>query len=224
MRLRSWALVGVVFLACSGVGLFLFCKDKGAAGEEARPSGPVPKLTAEEANAPVQQQISSSAPPAAPPEISVAPEPGAPAPEDEAVGSVGIVGEILAEPGDDFPRIAKKLAAVVANPLVPIAEREEALSHALNLSVGSESEVLTPLVNNPAVTDELATTVLSEALNRPLGLQAELYLAALTARKSPAMQQMIRAHLAFLTDGVDLGPYPAPWAAALDKAKQSWAH
>ncbi|MEO0055483.1 MAG: hypothetical protein RLZZ50_1430, partial [Verrucomicrobiota bacterium] len=29
--------------------------------------------------------------------------------------------------------------------------------------------------------------------------------------------------LAFLTDGVDLGPYPTPWVAALNKAKQNWS-
>jgi hypothetical protein len=136
--------------------------------------------------------------------------------------AVPTVGDILAEPGDDYVKIAKKLAVLVANPEVALAEREEALAHAMNLSVGAEAEVLTPLVVDPKVPDALAETVLAEALNRPLGYQADLYLAALAARKSPEMQTKIREHLSFLTNGEDKGGDPAAWKPAIAAARPGW--
>lgn len=132
------------------------------------------------------------------------------------------VGDILAEPDEDYVRVAKKLSAIVLNPNAPIAEREEALAHALNLSAGNEAEVLTPLVKDKNLPDSLAETVLSEALNRPLAYQADLYLVALAARKSPEMQKTIREHLAFLTGGDDKGENPADWTEAIKAAKASW--
>lgn len=133
------------------------------------------------------------------------------------------VGDILAEADDDYVRVAKKLTAITLNPRAPMEAREEALAHALNLSAGNEAEVLTPLVKDPELPDSLAETILSEALNRPLAYQADLYLAALAARKSPDMQTKIREHLAFLTGGEDKGPNPADWAAPIKAAKASWA-
>lgn len=132
------------------------------------------------------------------------------------------VGDILAEPDDDYVRVAKKLIVITLDPRASMAEREEALAHALNLSAGNEAEVLTPLVKDANLPDELADTVLSEALNRPLSYQADLYLAALSARKSPEMQTKIREHLAFLVGDEDKGPNPADWAEAIKAAKASW--
>lgn len=131
-------------------------------------------------------------------------------------------GDILAEPDDDYVRVAKKLSALVLDPRASMEEREEALAHALNLSAGSEAEVLTPLVTNPALPDSLTETILGEALNRPLAYQADLYLAALAVRKSPEMQTLIREHLAFLTGGEDLGSDPKAWAEAIKTAKKEW--
>jgi hypothetical protein len=136
--------------------------------------------------------------------------------------SLPTVGEILAEPDENYVRVAKKLTAITLDPGAPMEEREEALAHALNLSAGNEAEVLTPLVKDPALPDALADTVLAEALNRPLSYQADLYLAALAARKSPEMQTKIREHLAFLTGGEDLGPDPAQWLPAIKAAKAEW--
>jgi hypothetical protein len=131
-------------------------------------------------------------------------------------------GDILAEPDEDYPRVARKLLALAMNPRAPMEEREEALAHALNLSAGNEAELLTPAIKNPALPDSFAETILAEALNRPLAYQADLYLAALAVRKSPEMQAMIREHLAFLTDGEDRGPNPADWEAEIKAAKASW--
>lgn len=132
------------------------------------------------------------------------------------------VGDILAEPDEDYVRVAKKLLAITLDKRAPMEEREEALAHALNLSAGNEAEVLTPLVKNPDLPDSFAETILSEALNRSLAYQADLYLTALEARQSPEMQKMIREHLAFLTGGEDKGPKPADWQAAIKAAKASW--
>ena len=144
-------------------------------------------------------------------------EPAAP-----AAPSKPTVGDILAEPDEDYVRVAKKLTAITLDPKAPMVEREEALAHALNLSAGNEAEVLTPLVKDPNLPDELADTILSEALNRPLSYQADLYLIALSARKSPEMQAKIREHLTFLVGGEDKGPNPADWADAIKAAKASW--
>ena len=132
------------------------------------------------------------------------------------------VEDILAEPDDDFVRVAKKLSALALDVRLPMSEREEALAHVLNLSAGNEAEVLTPLIRNPDLPDSLAETILSEALNLPLGFQADLYLAALAARKSPELHKTIRGHLTVLTDGTDRGPRPEDWQVAIKAAKASW--
>lgn len=132
------------------------------------------------------------------------------------------VGNILTEPDDDFLRVAKKLSELVLNARAPMAEREEALAHALNLSAGNETEVLTPLLKHPNLPDSFAETILSEALNRPLACQADLYLAALATRKTPELQKIIRGHLAFLAGGPDRGSRPEDWQEAIKAAKASW--
>lgn len=131
-------------------------------------------------------------------------------------------GDILADPDEDYVRVAKKLAVLVRDSRLPMADREEALAHTLNLSAGNEAEVLTPLVTDSSLPDSLAETILAEALNRPLAFQADLYLAALPKRKSPEMQKLIREHLAFLTSGEDLGDDPKNWIPALTLAKKDW--
>jgi len=131
--------------------------------------------------------------------------------------------DILAESGDDFVTIAKKLSAIVTDPKQPIEEREEALAHTLNLSAGSEAEVLIPLVKNPQLPDELTATILDEMHNRPLGFQADLYLAAFQVHKSAEIQAKIRNHLAFLTEGKDLGADPEAWKAAIEVSRKNWA-
>ena len=132
-------------------------------------------------------------------------------------------GDILAEPDDNYVRVAKKLSALVLDSRAPMENREEALAHALNLSAGNEAEVLTPLATNPELPDNLTETILAEALNRPLAYQAELYLAALSVKKSPEMQKLIRDHLAFLTGGEDLGSDPKAWVGPLNAAKSGWS-
>ena len=133
------------------------------------------------------------------------------------------VDEILAADNDDLPFVARQLASLAATPSLPQEERENALAHALNLAAGQEPKIIDPLVANDQVPDEMAEIILAEALNRSLNEQADLYLNALAHRKSEAMQALIRGHLAFLTDSADLGPDPAAWRAAIEKAKQSWA-
>lgn len=143
-------------------------------------------------------------------------------PPEPVASATPTAGEILAQPDEDLVRVAKKLSALVRDASAPMAEREEALAHTLNLSAGNEAEVLTPLVTDPALPDPFAETILAEALNRPLAYQADLYLAALAVRKSPEMQTLIREHLAFLTGGEDLGSNPQAWTVAIANAKKDW--
>lgn len=143
---------------------------------------------------------------------------------DTAAGGAASLtaGDILAEPDEDLVRVAKKLGALVADSRAPMAEREEALAHALNLAAGNEREVLLPMVKNPGVTDEMVQTILSEALNSSLSYQADIYLEALAARQNSELQAAIREHLAFLTGGDDLGTDVAAWKKALAVVKPTW--
>ncbi len=147
---------------------------------------------------------------------------GEPAPEKQPANAVPTAGDILAEPGDDYVKIAKKLGVLVLDARASMENRREALTHTLNLSVGHEAEVLIPLVKDLRLPDELAEDILSEALNRPLRFQADLYVEALATRTTPELSLRIRQHLAFLTDGPDLGSVPSAWRGALAKAKAGW--
>ena len=133
------------------------------------------------------------------------------------------VADILADPDEDFLRVARRLARLVADPQAPRESREEALAHTLNLAAGNERDILPALVSDERVPDELAETILDDALNGSLEYQADLYLAALASRKSPEIQTKIREHLAFLTGGEDLGGDPAAWTEAVRNAKKEWA-
>ncbi len=147
-----------------------------------------------------------------------------PAEPDQVARPAGVptVGDILEDPSDDYVAVARRLSELVRDTRLPMEERAEALAHTLNLSAGNEAAVLTPLVKDPAVADELAGTILDEALNRPLSFQADLYLEALMDRPTEEMQTKIREHLTFLTGGEDLGSNPANWTQAIAAAKQQW--
>jgi hypothetical protein len=152
--------------------------------------------------------------------------PGAAVPvADPARGGLPTVSDVLAEPGDDYVKIAQKLSALVRSDLLPLTEREEALAHTLNLSAGNEVVVLTPLVSDGKLPESLTDTILAEALNRSLSYQADLYLVALgrTPPPSPDLKSRIREHLKFLTNGEDRGDNPQSWLADIKTAKETWA-
>ncbi len=142
--------------------------------------------------------------------------------QSDRPAGVPTVGDILEDPSDDYVAVARRLAELVRDTRLPMEERAEALAHTLNLSAGNEAAVLTPLIKDSAVADELAGTILDEALNRPLSFQADLYLEALKERQTEEMQTKIREHLTFLTGGEDLGANPANWTQAIAAAKQQW--
>lgn len=176
-----------------------------------------PKVTSMSPNASAGAPVAPLVGPADQPEAGTEP------PVAPAAPTMLTAADVLAEPGDDYVAIAKKLSQIVTDSRQPMEERTEALAHALNLSAGNEAEVLMPLVKNPQLPDELTGTILDEALNRTLGFQADLYLAALPVHKSAEMQTKIREHLAFLTNGDDLGADPKAWEAAITAARKEWA-
>lgn len=130
--------------------------------------------------------------------------------------------EVLAEQNDDFTITAKKLTSIVADARQSIEEREEALAHAINLSTGNELDILLPLTKKADLPEKLTITLLDEALSRPLNYQLDLYFAALSTHKSLVLQTKIRSHLAFLTDGEDLGNDPKSWETAIGATRKKW--
>lgn len=214
-------------LAVTAIGLGWWWLEQTTRPAPDAPPATVAKTAAPTETAPPQTFIATApdalvpgAEPFIPPaDASLAEVPAETPPTPPGVPSVG---DILAIPGDDYVKIAKQLGALALDSRATHDERVEALAHALNLSAGNEAEVLTPLVKDPRLPDELADTILSEALNRPLSYQADLYLEALAARTAPAMQTRIREHLAFLTNGPDRGPNPIAWKEPVLIAKKGW--
>lgn len=159
------------------------------------------------------------------PAAALLPAPTPEPPENPAADAVSVptprpvttatISDVLRQPSPDHATTARRLAALVLDAHRPAEERAEALAHTLNLATGNEETVLLPLVQNPALPADHCRTILEDALNQSATWQAEVYLAALQTRKEPAMRAFIREHLAFLTDGEDLGDNPAAWREAL---------
>lgn len=184
---------------------------------------PVPVINTPGAIAQTTTPDAPATDPATPPATSDTATPPAatetlPAPPDP----LPTAGDILAQPEDDLAIVAKKLSAVVTDTRQPLSERTEALAHTLNLSAGNEAAILRPLVENAELPPALTATILDESLNRPLRVQADLYHAALAAQKNPELLTKIREHLAFLTNGPDLGADPRSWTKALEAARATW--
>lgn len=152
--------------------------------------------------------------PGTPPEpaTTLAGEPTAP------VQPAATIGEILTAPSPDHATTALRLTPLVLDPDRPAEERTEALSHILNLSAGQETTVLLPLIRDARLPADYCRTILDDALNQSADWQAEVYLSALRVRREPKLRTSIREHLAFLTDGGDLGDDPAAWIEPLVQA------
>lgn len=101
-------------------------------------------------------------------------------------------------------------------------EREDALGHLHNLSVGRTNEQLLPVAQDPALSADLLDDMMSESLNRDFFYQAELALSVLEKRSEPELIEAARRHLAFLA-GADHGMDVAKWRDALAKVSGNWA-
>ncbi len=128
------------------------------------------------------------------------------------------ISEILTAPSAGHAATALRLAPLVLDPSRPTDERDEALSHIVNLSTGNEAAVLLPLIRDKRLTVDHCRVILDDALNHSLDWQADVYLAALQSRREPGLRAHVREHLSFLTDGPDLGNDAAVWVEPLIQA------
>ncbi|MDF3057763.1 MAG: hypothetical protein K0R17_1978 [Rariglobus sp.] len=161
----------------------------------------------------------ASTPSIAPTSVTITPEsPAAPV----AATPTPTIDSILADPALDILGSARALAALVQNPALSIETRSEALAHLLNLSVEHETELLLPLLKSARLPDSLASTILTEALNRPLDWQADACLAVMARTTGQELHTQARDHLAFLTSE-DHGEDLKAWALAIRNARAKWA-
>ena len=168
-------------------------------------------------NAPRQ---SASDRPVAPKPLPAGPSVAAAVPPSSEHAAENAISSILLTSKSDTVAAAGRLATLVLNPDFPAAQRSEALSHLLNLSVGHENELLLPLVRDPRLSATDCRTLLDDSLNQSTAWQGEVFLAALGARPEPDLRAHIRAHLGFLTGRDDLGDDPRAWLEPLAQAAE----
>ena len=131
------------------------------------------------------------------------------------------INDILTDTSLDTFASARALGALVQDSTLSETDRAEALAHMLNLSVDDETKLLLPLLNSTKLPDALATTILTDSLNRPLGWQADACLAVMARPTGKELHAWAREHLSFLTDE-DHGDNVADWMLAVRNARAKW--
>ena len=179
-------------------------------------SSPVETPAIVPAGKPAAIAVTAGPAPASPP--GKAAEPTLARETEAADEAENAVSAILGAPSPDNATTAVRLSALVLDSRRTAEQRAEALSHVLNLSVGHEAEVLLPLVRDAKLSADDCRTILDDSLNQSLDWQSDVYLAALRSRSEPELRTFIREHLAFLTDGPDLGDKPDAWVEPLMQA------
>jgi hypothetical protein len=142
----------------------------------------------------------------------------APAPQRAAAP---LIDSILKDQSLDNLGAARALAAVVQDSALSLDGRAEALAHLLNLSVGNESTLLLPLLKSPNLPDQLASTILSDALNSPLTWQADACLAVMARKTGKELHAQASEHLEFLT-GEEHGDDVNAWTIAVRDTRAKW--
>lgn len=120
--------------------------------------------------------------------------------------------------GDDSlsdPEVVAGLRRIVEDAGRPLAERLEALDHALHLAPNDPPDVLQQMAARPVQPEEVRKRLLEEALNRPPRLQGEI-LVLLLQHAAGDLRTEILSELTALV-GEDLGEDAAAWRAAVDK-------
>jgi len=135
--------------------------------------------------------------------------------------SLPAIDAILRDTSLDNIASARALGALVQDATLSQEARAEALAHMLNLSVNNEAALLLPLLKSPDLPDSLATTILTDALNRPLVWQADACLAIMARKTGKDLHTQASEHLAFLTDE-DHGDDVNAWTLAVRTARAKW--
>jgi hypothetical protein len=117
------------------------------------------------------------------------------------------------------------LTKIVLTPARKGEERNEALSHLLNLTDEDHHAVLLALARDPALGAPLARRLFEDSFNRSLSWQVDLGLALLERQNLEPLHAIVREHLVFLI-GPDLVTADSDINAlkrAGDAAKKNWA-
>lgn len=105
-----------------------------------------------------------------------------------------------------------------------VEDRNEAVSHLLNLTTEEDEAELLVLVRDPLLSNELARRVFEDAFNRPHSFQADLCLALMNRKDAESLAIAAREHLLFLLGpAVDAASNAVALKAAVDAAKKRWA-
>jgi hypothetical protein len=99
------------------------------------------------------------------------------------------------------PDLLAGLAKIVQTPARKAEDRNEALSHLLNLTDEDHNAVLLALARDPGLGEPLARRLFEDAFNRSLGWQVDLGLVLLERQDLAPLHAAVREHLLFL-----LGP------------------
>jgi len=116
------------------------------------------------------------------------------------------------------------LSKIVLAPARKAEERNEALSHLLNLTDEDHQPLLLEVARDPALEASLARRLFEDAFNRSFGWQVDLGLVLLERKDMEVLHTAVREHLVFLvgpdvTAGSDLNALKR----AGDAAKKNWA-
>ncbi|HSH95864.1 MAG TPA: hypothetical protein VK968_17090 [Roseimicrobium sp.] len=116
------------------------------------------------------------------------------------------------------------LTKIVLAPARKAEERNEALSHLLNLTDEAHQTVLLALARDPGLEAPLARRLFEDAFNRSLSWQVDLGLVLLERKDMEPLHTAVREHLVFLvgpdvTADSDLNALKR----ASDAAKKNWA-
>ncbi len=135
-----------------------------------------------------------------------------------SVGEEETVGELIGDQSLSDEGVALRLKAIVQNPKRELQEREDALGHWLNLTVGEAEPAILALAADSALPDAFRDQLLTDSFNRGLRLQAELCL-VLLERAGSELREQAREHLVFLLDA-DHGADVRAWRASVLKAAE----
>lgn len=113
------------------------------------------------------------------------------------------------------PELIAGLRRIVDDAGRPIADRLEALDHALNLIPDDNPAVLREMASRRVLPEEVRMRLLADAFNRPVRLQGEILLSLLENAAGDTRKTLL-TELASLC-GEDLGDDPAAWRKAVEK-------
>ncbi len=133
-------------------------------------------------------------------------------------------GDLLADQSLSERELVAGLTRIVAASSRKAEDRDEALSHLLNLTVEDGEPVLMELARDRSLSPALADRLFTDAFNRPLSWQVDLGLVLLERKDMETMHAAVREHVVFLV-GPDVAADSdlTTLKRAGEAAKKNWA-